>query len=155
VWVRHWRKDLPYLLFLQGGPGIEAGRPTETGGWISAATEKFRVILLVGPYQGLTLVHFWARRKRFLWDRGCIYGLHMGRLGCVLSHQRLRLSCKVDECQPLGRTFGACQVNPGCFRHNPGHWPRHRGELPRHHFCLPCHPCRLPCHPLLVFENPC
>ena len=48
--MRPCRKDLPYLLFLQGGPGIEAGRPTETGGWISAATEKFRVILLVRPY---------------------------------------------------------------------------------------------------------
>jgi hypothetical protein len=27
-------------------------------------------------YQGLTLVHFSAQRKRFLWDRGCIY--HLG-----------------------------------------------------------------------------
>lgn len=40
------RKDMPYLLFLQGGPGFEAARPTEVGGWISAATESFRVLLL-------------------------------------------------------------------------------------------------------------
>ena len=32
---------------------------------------------------GLTLVHFSAQRKRFLWDRGCIYGLPWGCLGCV------------------------------------------------------------------------
>jgi hypothetical protein len=29
-------------------------------------------------YQGLTLVHFSAQRKRFLWDRGCIEGLFRG-----------------------------------------------------------------------------
>ena len=28
--------------------------------------------------QGLTLVHFSAQRKRFLWDRGCIEGLLRG-----------------------------------------------------------------------------
>ena len=28
--------------------------------------------------QGLTLVHFSAQRKRFLWDRGCIEGLFRG-----------------------------------------------------------------------------
>ena len=40
------RKDMPYLLFLQGGPGFEAARPTEIGGWLGAATESFRVLLL-------------------------------------------------------------------------------------------------------------
>ena len=40
------RKDLPYLLFLQGGPGFEAARPAEIGGWLGAATESFRVLLL-------------------------------------------------------------------------------------------------------------
>ena len=25
--------------------------------------------------QGLTLVHFSAQRKRFMWDRGCMYGV--------------------------------------------------------------------------------
>jgi hypothetical protein len=28
--------------------------------------------------QGITLVHFSAQRKRFLWDRGCIKGLLRG-----------------------------------------------------------------------------
>ena len=58
--------------------------------------------------QGLTLVHFSARRKRFVWDRGCIKGLFRGYfrgvlgmlgtisvcLGCVLFQKRLRLSQK-------------------------------------------------------------
>ena len=32
----------------------------------------------VGAGQGLTLVHFSAQLKRFLWDRGCIEGLLRG-----------------------------------------------------------------------------
>lgn len=37
---------LPYLLYLQGGPGFECPRPTEAGGWIQKACEEFRVILM-------------------------------------------------------------------------------------------------------------
>jgi len=29
----------PSLIFLQGGPGFEAPRPTEASGWVKAATE--------------------------------------------------------------------------------------------------------------------
>ena len=36
----------PYLLYLQGGPGFEAPRPTDASSWLKAATSHFRVILL-------------------------------------------------------------------------------------------------------------
>ncbi|KAL0805917.1 hypothetical protein Bca101_098408 [Brassica carinata] len=39
-------QSLPYLLYLQGGPGFEGPRPSEAGGWIQRACEEFRVILL-------------------------------------------------------------------------------------------------------------
>ncbi|KAF7826103.1 Proline iminopeptidase [Senna tora] len=35
-------KTLPYLLYLQGGPGFECPRPTESSGWIHKACEEFR-----------------------------------------------------------------------------------------------------------------
>jgi len=39
--------DLPYLVFLQGGPGGRSPRPgTETPGWLEWALQRFRVILL-------------------------------------------------------------------------------------------------------------
>src|ERR671914_72460 len=41
--------ERPYLLFLQGGPGSEAPRPTgapTTQGWIARALRDFRVLLL-------------------------------------------------------------------------------------------------------------
>ncbi len=38
-------RDLPLLLFLQGGPGGKSPRPTR-GGWIPRALQDFRVVLL-------------------------------------------------------------------------------------------------------------
>src|SRR3954463_6723120 len=40
-------EDTPYLVFLQGGPGIEATRPTAPPtGWMARALRDFRVLLL-------------------------------------------------------------------------------------------------------------
>src|SRR5512144_1548802 len=39
--------DRPYLVFLQGGPGFEAARPTSPPtGWMKRALTDFRVLLL-------------------------------------------------------------------------------------------------------------
>ena len=39
--------DRPYLVFLQGGPGFEATRPTSPpSGWLARALADFRVLLL-------------------------------------------------------------------------------------------------------------
>ncbi|PIA49223.1 hypothetical protein AQUCO_01300219v1 [Aquilegia coerulea] len=45
---------LPYLLYLQGGPGFESPRPTEASGWIKKACEEYRVILLDQRGTGLS-----------------------------------------------------------------------------------------------------
>jgi pimeloyl-ACP methyl ester carboxylesterase len=40
-------EDRPYLLFLQGGPGFEAARPTSPpSGWMKRALQDYRVLLL-------------------------------------------------------------------------------------------------------------
>ena len=40
-------QDRPYLVFLQGGPGMEATRPTSPpSGWMKCALEDYRVLLL-------------------------------------------------------------------------------------------------------------
>ncbi|KAL4424352.1 hypothetical protein ABPG75_001653 [Micractinium tetrahymenae] len=39
-------KGLGYLVFLQGGPGFEAARPTDLSGWVKQASNYFRIILL-------------------------------------------------------------------------------------------------------------
>ncbi|XP_057979739.1 uncharacterized protein LOC131165736 [Malania oleifera] len=45
---------LPYLLYLQGGPGFECPRPTESSGWINKACEEYRVVLLDQRGTGLS-----------------------------------------------------------------------------------------------------
>ena len=42
------RRDeaLPWLVFLQGGPGCPAPRPVTLSGWIARAAERFRILLL-------------------------------------------------------------------------------------------------------------
>ncbi|MFF4652466.1 alpha/beta fold hydrolase [Streptomyces sp. NPDC001380] len=40
------REDLPWLLFLQGGPGNKAARPLGRDGWLGRALEDYRVLLL-------------------------------------------------------------------------------------------------------------
>ncbi|CAN1160023.1 Proline iminopeptidase [Linum perenne] len=39
-------QSMPYLLFLQGGPGFECPRPSEASGWLQKACEDFRVVLM-------------------------------------------------------------------------------------------------------------
>lgn len=38
--------DLPWLLFLQGGPGGKSPRPLDTSGWLGRAVQSHRVLLL-------------------------------------------------------------------------------------------------------------
>lgn len=40
------RGDEPWLVYLQGGPGFESPRPISNGGWIGAAVDSYRVLLL-------------------------------------------------------------------------------------------------------------
>ncbi len=47
-------KDLPWLLFFQGGPGIESPRPRENSGWLKRALREYRVLLLDQRGTGLS-----------------------------------------------------------------------------------------------------
>ena len=40
------RSDLPWLVFFQGGPGMEALRPESSSGWLKRALQEYRVFLL-------------------------------------------------------------------------------------------------------------
>lgn len=47
-------ETLPWLVFLQGGPGFGSPRPLERSGWLERATEDYRVLLLDGRGTGLS-----------------------------------------------------------------------------------------------------
>ena len=40
------KSDLPWLVFFQGGPGMEALRPESSSGWLKRALKEYRVFLL-------------------------------------------------------------------------------------------------------------
>ena len=40
------KSDLPWLVFFQGGPGMEAPRPENSSGWLKRALQEYRVFLL-------------------------------------------------------------------------------------------------------------
>ncbi|KAL6766366.1 hypothetical protein ACKKBG_A35750 [Auxenochlorella protothecoides x Auxenochlorella symbiontica] len=46
--------NLPYLLYLQGGPGFEAPRPLDNTGWIKHACNYFRIVLMDQRGTGLS-----------------------------------------------------------------------------------------------------
>lgn len=48
------RRHLPYLLYLQGGPGFECARPVEASGWVKVALNSFRVVLMDQRGTGLS-----------------------------------------------------------------------------------------------------
>ena len=47
-------EDLPWLLFLQGGPGFGAPRPENANGWLKRAIKDYRVLLLDQRGTGLS-----------------------------------------------------------------------------------------------------
>ncbi|KDD75609.1 hypothetical protein H632_c594p1, partial [Helicosporidium sp. ATCC 50920] len=51
---KHEEEDLPYLVYLQGGPGFESPRPLDSSGWLKQAAGYFRVILLDQRGTGLS-----------------------------------------------------------------------------------------------------
>lgn len=44
--VREGREDAPHLVWFQGGPGNRAQRPESISGWLDAALDDHRVVLL-------------------------------------------------------------------------------------------------------------
>jgi pimeloyl-ACP methyl ester carboxylesterase len=98
--------DRPYLVFLQGGPGFEATRPTSPpSGWLKRALRDYRVLLLdqrgtgrstpVGPQiPGATPAEQAAYLSHFRAD------------SIVRDAERIRRDLGVDRWSVLGQSFG-------------------------------------------------
>ena len=95
----------PYLLFLQGGPGIEATRPTSPpSGWMKRAIEDYRVLLLdqrgtgrstpVGALEGMSA----QEQARYL--------THFRADSIVRDAEHIRRELGADRWSVLGQSFG-------------------------------------------------
>jgi pimeloyl-ACP methyl ester carboxylesterase len=99
--------DRPFLVFLQGGPGSEAPRPTRhpsSPGWLERALQDFRVLMLdqrgtgrstpVGALPGLTP----AEQAEYL--------THFRADSIVRDAEAIRAELGVERWSVLGQSFG-------------------------------------------------
>jgi pimeloyl-ACP methyl ester carboxylesterase len=99
--------DKPFLVFLQGGPGFEAPRPTRhpsSPGWLDRALQEFRVLMLdergtgrstpVGSLPGMTPAEQAAYLTHFRAD------------SIVRDAEWIRGELGVDRWSVLGQSFG-------------------------------------------------
>ena len=104
-------RDRPLLVFLQGGPGSEAPRPTRhpsSPGWLDRALADFRVLMLdqrgtgrstpIGTLPGMTAVE------------QAEYLAHFRADAIVRDAERIRRELGVERWSVLGQSFGGLCV---------------------------------------------
>jgi pimeloyl-ACP methyl ester carboxylesterase len=98
--------DRPYLLFLQGGPGFEAARPTSPPtGWMARALRDYRVLLLDQRGTGRST----PAGPRIPGDtpaEQAAYLAHFRADAIVRDAEAIRSELGVDRWSVLGQSFG-------------------------------------------------
>ena len=111
------KSDKKYLVYLQGGPGHRAGRPTEgSGGWIGAALDAgFRVLLLDQRGTGLSTRASTGMLTRMAKRDGATatadYLSNFRADNIVRDCEEIRKSLGIEKWTLLGQSFGGfCSV---------------------------------------------
>lgn len=98
--------DRPYLVFLQGGPGFEAARPTSPpSGWLKRAVQDYRVLLLDQRGTGRS-TPVGSRVPGDTPDEQAAYLTHFRADGIVRDAEAIRGQLGVDRWSVLGQSFG-------------------------------------------------
>ncbi|KAL7604034.1 hypothetical protein Lser_V15G15775 [Lactuca serriola] len=100
---------LPYLLYLQGGPGFESPRPTESSGWLNKACEEHRVILLDQRGTGLSTPLTTSSMLQFKSPQELVDYLKYFRADNIVNDAEFIRKHLVPDAAPwklLGQSFG-------------------------------------------------
>jgi pimeloyl-ACP methyl ester carboxylesterase len=98
--------DRPYLIFLQGGPGFEATRPTSPPtGWMKRAIADYRVLLLDQRGTGRS-TPVGALLPGDTPQHQASYLTHFRADSIVRDAERIRAELGVDRWSVLGQSFG-------------------------------------------------
>src|SRR4051794_10578457 len=98
--------DKPYLLFLQGGPGMEATRPTSPpSGWMTRALKDYRILLLDQRGTGRSTPVGWVIPGDGP-EAQAEYLTHFRADSIVRDAESIRAELGVDRWSVLGQSFG-------------------------------------------------
>ena len=99
--------DLPWLVFLQGGPGFEATRPMGSFGWVNRAAQNYRVLLLDQRGTGRsTPVDAASIALRGSAEQQTAYLRLFRADGIVRDCEFVRQALGVEQWSVLGQSFG-------------------------------------------------
>lgn len=99
-------KNLPWLVYLQGGPGFAAPRPDANSGWLKTALKYYRVLLLdqrgTGASSAITHQTLAAKSAQ----QQAEYLTHFRADNIVRDAEQLRQHLGIKQWALLGQSFG-------------------------------------------------
>ncbi|WP_309131274.1 alpha/beta fold hydrolase [Brevibacterium sp.] len=100
-------RQLPHLLWFQGGPGNKADRPAGANGWLKRALEDFRVILLDQRGTGLSTPLSRESIPDGLDARGLAeYAAHFRADAIIADAEAVRRYLGIEKWSVLGQSYG-------------------------------------------------
>lgn len=119
-----YQSGVPYLLFLQGGPGGKGTRPARLSGWMAEAAKDFRIIMLDQRGTGLSApLHRHSLAARGDHSQRAAYLRHFRADSIVLDAEALREHLGIRSWSVLGQSYGGfCTLT--YLSHAPEHLDR-------------------------------
>lgn len=103
----HLNKNLPFIVFFQGGPGFGAIRPAANGGWVKRALKEYRVLLLDQRGTGLSTPINFASLAHLSAPDQAQYLSHFRADNIIRDAESIRKQLTNDEKWTiLGQSFG-------------------------------------------------
>lgn len=111
--------DLPWLVYLQGGPGFSSPRPTGNSGWLKQALTKYRVLLLDqrGTGKSTPISHLTLADKTP--EQQAEYLSYFRADNIVKDAEFIRESLDIKQWSILGQSFGGF-----CALHYLSYYPQ-------------------------------
>lgn len=96
----------PYLLFLQGGPGYPGNRAADPSGWMDAALDDYRILMLDQRGTGLSTPVHSDLVKELGAEGAAEYLTHFRADAIVEDCEALRRALGVEQWSTLGQSYG-------------------------------------------------
>jgi pimeloyl-ACP methyl ester carboxylesterase len=98
---------VPWLVFLQGGPGFEATRPAGSFGWVARAAQDYRVLLVDQRGTGRSsAVDAEGLVRRGSAEAQAVYLRHFRADAIVRDCEFIRRELGIEQWSVLGQSFG-------------------------------------------------